>query len=300
MNNLHDIRNSKKRKTALRKERIIMLSASAFVLAALTMTGIYVREKDKTNNDEYRVDLDELNQMTVPDNTSEVAEELVTAPVEQITYADDLDADPYFQETNSSEIENPQFPKKTDEIKSEEVIVSEDEAESESESEVTQSEPESPTEPAESTQETAAPVAVNYVFPTEQVLHLPANGDILMNYSMDKTVYHKTLGQYRYNPAVVISATCGDRVDASTTGIVKTIKASKELGNYVVLDIGEGYELTYGQLKDICVTEGQVVEAGQTIGNVAEPSIFYSAEGCNLYFKLTHNQVPDNPLAYMQ
>ena len=35
----------------MKKERIIMLASSVFVLTALTMTGFYVREKNKEEKD---------------------------------------------------------------------------------------------------------------------------------------------------------------------------------------------------------------------------------------------------------
>ena len=34
----------------------------------------------------------------------------------------------------------------------------------------------------------------------------PVNGDVILNYSMDKSIYFSTLNQYKYHPAIVISA----------------------------------------------------------------------------------------------
>ncbi len=51
--------------------------------------------------------------------------------------------------------------------------------------------------------------------------------------------------------------------------------------------MGNGYELTYGQLENITVSEGSFVHVGDGIGTVAAPTKYYSLEGTNVYFKLT-------------
>ena len=93
----------RRKKNSLRKEKIIMISASAFVLTALTMAGVYVREQSK-ESDEYRVDLSELDGQSVADKTSEIAENQMIHQQDLIV-ADDLDADPDFWEVNSPGVE---------------------------------------------------------------------------------------------------------------------------------------------------------------------------------------------------
>ena len=51
-------------------------------------------------------------------------------------------------------------------------------------------------------------------FKEEDGLVWPIVGDVLVNYSMDKTVYFPTLQQYKYNPAIVIAANKGDSITA--------------------------------------------------------------------------------------
>lgn len=57
---------------------------------------------------------------------------------------------------------------------------------------------------------------------------------------------------------------------------ITEITSTPEFGNVVKASLGNGYEVMYGQLKDINVSVGQVVDAGCTIGTVAEPSRYYS------------------------
>ena len=63
--------NMKRKRKNQRREKMIMIGSSVFVLTALTMTGIYVKEKNQIQDDGYVVDLSqlEINDMesTVPE-----------------------------------------------------------------------------------------------------------------------------------------------------------------------------------------------------------------------------------------
>ena len=123
----------------------------------------------------------------------------------------------------------------------------------------------------------------------------PVQGDVLMHYSMDSSVYFATLDQYKYNPAVMFRAEEGNAVSACAAGQVVNIFEDSRLGHAVTIDLGDGYEATYGQLKDIEVTKNSYVNAGDTIGSVAAPTKYFSVEGSNLYFELTKDGEPVNP-----
>ena len=128
----------------------------------------------------------------------------------------------------------------------------------------------------------------------------PVNGSVLMNYSMDETVYFSTLDQYKYNPALIISGAEGDQVISSTAGVVKSIDENAETGTTVNVDIGNGYELFYGQLKDVAVNTGDYVEAKTVLGYVSQPTKYYSVEGCNVYFEMRKDGQPIDPVAFME
>ena len=132
-------------------------------------------------------------------------------------------------------------------------------------------------------------------FNEDSKLLWPVNGTILLNYSMDKTVYFSTLDQYKYNPAVIISGAEGDQVISATTGIVKSIDVTAETGTTVNIDIGNGYELFYGQLKEVPVKVGDYVEAKTVLGYVSQPTKYYSVEGCNVYFEMRKDGQPVRP-----
>lgn len=125
------------------------------------------------------------------------------------------------------------------------------------------------------------------------------NGNVLMSFSMDKSIYFSTLDQYKYNPALIISGALNDNVIAAAPGIVKSIDSLRETGTTVNVDLGNGYECFYGQLKDVKVKVGDYVEAKDVIGYINEPTKYYSVEGANLYFEMRKDGQPVNPLDYM-
>ena len=139
----------------------------------------------------------------------------------------------------------------------------------------------------------------------EETLHFngelswPVDGDVLISYSMDKTVYFPTLQQYKYNPALIISGKVNDKVMAAARGKVTSIETNAQTGVTVTMDLGDGYQAVYGQLKEVPLATGDVVEAGETIGYISEPTKYYSVEGSNLYFQIRQDGENRNPLDFL-
>ena len=289
-----------------KKERLIMLGSAVFVLTALTMTGVYVKgTNEKEKNDGYTIDFDALENgkdaeiQTVPsDLTASIDKEKDKKKAEEdfggtlgmesaqgpseITKDDFMDYIPSTEEMNLTA-------EQTEEVEEEFSVAQAAEfAEAEEESLETDG---------------AAVAKVNHPtldFTEEDTLAWPIAGNVLINYSMDKTTYFSTLDQYKYSPAIVIGATEGETITAAATGKVVEIYEDEEIGNAVVMDLGGGYELTYGQLGDIKVSEGSYVETGDIIGSVATPTMYYSVEGANVYFALTKDGVPVNPMGKLK
>ena len=94
----------------------------------------------------------------------------------------------------------------------------------------------------------------------------PVAGTVLMDYSMDATVYFATLDQYKYNPALIISSEVGNQVVASAKGIVDSIEVNEETGTTLTLNLGNSYELVYGQLKEVAVSRGRRGRDGRPAG----------------------------------
>ena len=299
----------RRRRSSFRKEKAIMLVSSCLVLTALTATGLYVRNRGQEKEEEnYIVDfttLDEANR----DKAGE-AQDLG----EQQADAGELDYDPSFQEANSGKVDNPDMKMLGSTANAGEQAAAEqaaaEAAQAEAQQEALAQESQEALEANASDaiaktddgNETAKrdEDAMNTVpaldFSESDTLVWPIVGNVLVNYSMDKTVFFATLQQYKYNPAIIIAATQGEGITAAADGQVTTIYEDPEIGTAVIMNLGDGYELTYGQLTDLTVAEGDVVTTGEIIGKVAEPTKYYSVEGCNVYFKLTKDGQPVNPL----
>lgn len=310
-----------------KKEKIIMAFSSVFVLAALTATGFFIRGKSEEKNDGYVVDFS-----SIENDAKELAQSdtgnLEMAGTQQMedmqgmedsaVTSDDLDYDPYYQETNSLSVENEdseakpdeesesdrkaQSGKEKDEEKNEngkEGMIDELKDTADNTAEDSTLEEVAAMEEMEDTMAIATSTSIQpaLTFSDGDTLAWPIVGNVLINYSMDKTVYFPTLEQYKYNPAIIIAATEGETITAAANGKVSSVSKDPELGNIVVMELGNGYELTYGQLKDITVSEGGFVNQGDIIGSVAAPTKYYTVEGCNVYFKLTKDGVPMNPMS---
>ena len=254
-------------KNHLKKEKFVMLASSVLVLSALTLTGVYVKERSRIQNENYAKLSAEESEAVTEESTGDS-----TSPV------------------NVGRAVNPQV---DDALESD---FGSYQARLEAESAA--QEAETVTENSQDTASVNAPGS-NLTFSPQEGLVWPIVGKVLINYSMDKTVYFPTLDQYKYNPAIMIQATEGETITAAADGRVSSIYNDPQFGNCVQVELGDGYELTYGQLGNIELKEGDYMDVGDVIGTVASPTKYFSVEGTNVYFKLTLNGEPVDPLNTM-
>ena len=137
-------------------------------------------------------------------------------------------------------------------------------------------------------------------FSSASKMQWPIQGELVMSFDMEHTVYYPTLEQYKVCPAIMIQGEAGAQVQAAANGQVVAISSNEELGNYVEMDLGGGYHAVYGQLADVAVTEGSYVPAGTVFATLNSPTKYYVVEGPNLYFQLTLNGQPVDPVDYLQ
>lgn len=141
----------------------------------------------------------------------------------------------------------------------------------------------------------AASIA-NLKYDGTQGLLWPLEGELVMPYSMDTTVYYKTLDMYKCSPGIMIEAEEGNSVFSAYEGIVESVKDTKEYGTEVIVNLGNGYKAIYGQLMNIAVKPGDEVAKATIIGQVAPVSDYFRKEGTNLFFEVTKNDKPVNPV----
>lgn len=293
----------RRRRRSFSKERFLMIASSVLVLGSLTATGLWLGRDNRRQDDGYVVDLSAIENSTAAGPMRESDTQLAENVTGGAALADDLDYDPYFQETNSQKVENPdqsESDSMSDGAQQARAKKAEDEEDQNKSAEASDAPSGSEIKEDEKAQEgtpalsTAMQPALT--FSDSDTLIWPIVGNILVNYSMDKTVYFPTLQQYKYNPAIIIQANEGDLITSASAGKVKSVFNDPQIGNAVVMELGGGYEATYGQLTNILVSEGSYVAAGDIIAEVAAPTKYFSVEGTNVYFKLTKDGEPVNPM----
>jgi len=131
-------------------------------------------------------------------------------------------------------------------------------------------------------------------------LQWPIAGEVVIPYSPDHGVFHYTLEQFSASEAVVLSSSVGTEVKAAAKGVVTAIEEDARTGTTVTLALGNDTSLVYGQLEIADLKEGDVVEAGECLGTVAEPTRYYVIEGPNLYFQVLEGEESIDPMALLQ
>lgn len=146
---------------------------------------------------------------------------------------------------------------------------------------------------------TASNSAAALNFTSSSVLYWPIEGNVILDFNMENTIYFPTLNKYQCNPAIVIQGDVDTPVVSSADGIVKEINDDEEIGKSIVVSLGNNYEITYGQVKSEQVTVGQAIKAKDIIAYVNTPTKYYTVEGNNLYYMLTKDGEPIDPLDYL-
>ena len=125
-------------------------------------------------------------------------------------------------------------------------------------------------------------------------------GDVILNYDTEGVVYFETLAQYKANPAIMIGGTVGNEVKASADGVVEKIVKNEETGLTVTMSVGNSYEIVYGQLENLRISEGDEIKEGTLLGTLAEPTDYFTVEGANLYYQILKDGAPVNPLLLLK
>ncbi len=276
-----------------------MLASSAFVLTALTMTGIYMQARDEESKDNgYTLDFTALENNT-ENKSQEIAQNNQpnpignTVPLENFADVTEDDLDYMPMEAGSGNIEIPGLTM----ISGQEDLLAEEKPQApvETDDSGNGAKEEQKEDGGGKSEPKKVTVSKELHFAESDGLLRPVSGEVLIPFSMDSSVYFSTLDQYKYNPALMLDAEEGTSVAACAEGKVIDVFQNAEIGNAVTMDLGDGYQITYGQLQEISVSLDSYVNPGEQVGTIAAPTKYYSIEGANLYLKLTMDGTPVNP-----
>ena len=276
---------SKKKATAFFTRKSYLIAAAIMVVAAFGMIGLYYSQQDKKQEEQLaKEQAEQVQQAKIEDQTREnalrkKAEETAKAAQEQQAKA----------EKKEKEKEKKKEQEKEDETEAVSGIIAPQEDDFLDEPAV-----------ISGAADTAPIPEPEFHFNAVEDLTWPLQGNVIMNYSMDQTIYFATLDQYKYNPAVIIQAEVNSPINAVAEGIVTAVETNEETGATITVDMGDGYSARYGQLKEIPKNQGDYVENGEILGYISEPTKYYSVEGANLYFQLLKDGAPVNPMEYFE
>ncbi|MCR5329244.1 MAG: peptidoglycan DD-metalloendopeptidase family protein [Saccharofermentans sp.] len=115
---------------------------------------------------------------------------------------------------------------------------------------------------------------------------------------------HPVYGTTKFHSGIDIGAGYGDTIMAAASGTVIYVtepyegcnKGGSGYGNYCIIDHGNGYSTLYGHARDIYVSEGQYVSAGQAIGEVGSTG---TSTGAHLHFEVRLWGEKKDPLDYL-
>ena len=246
------------------KQRKVRLAISGVLLAAVVATGIYAYNQDHAREERARQEeearlSEEQEQLSQDVNTSNA-----DADMPEETAQAEPEAAPEITEAPEAAVT-----------------------------------PSATPEPEETASDTVLP---ELSFDENTVLTAPVSGtsgEILIPYSMDRTVYFPTLGVYKCSPAIAMAADVGTPVAAVARSQVLSVEEDPQTGVTVTMDMGSGYQAVYGQLADVTLQAGDLVEAGTVIGTVSAPTRDYLEAGSNLYFAMSKDGTSLDPTEYL-
>jgi murein DD-endopeptidase MepM/ murein hydrolase activator NlpD len=107
---------------------------------------------------------------------------------------------------------------------------------------------------------------------------------------------HPTLGVYKFHNGIDIAASTGSSILAAYNGTVVGAGYNSSMGNYVMIDHGDGLYTIYMHASALYVTTGQNVAKGDTIAAVGSTG---RSTGPHLHFGIRLNGSYVNPHSYV-
>lgn len=142
-------------------------------------------------------------------------------------------------------------------------------------------------------EETVIVAAPTYVVPIK-------NATISKDYSATELQYNDTLKQWEIHKAIDFLASDDTQVYAISNGTVSNIYTNYLEGTVIEITHDKGLTSIYKSLnKEVKVSVGDKVSAGQVIANVADTMAQELNSGAHLHFELIKNGNKINPADYL-
>lgn len=159
--------------------------------------------------------------------------------------------------------------------------------------------PDAPTKPAQNAVATQGREPTEPTSPKRLVTVRPTGGETVNSFAADHLAYNETTRDWRTHEGVDFRCEAGQAVTAAADGTVYTVYEDKSYGMTVVVQHANGYTTHYANLsKEIPVSVGDRVKAGQVIGTVGDTACVETALAPHLHFAVYKNNAPVDPAEF--
>lgn len=128
----------------------------------------------------------------------------------------------------------------------------------------------------------------------------PTEGDVIMEFAMDKLLFNSTLKQWTTHKGIDIAANEDAAVKAVLAGTVESVNEDALMGQTIVIAHEGGYKSVYSNLKkEVSVAKGDKVEKDKEIGKVGKSALSEFDMDSHLHFEFLVNDKSVNPMEFM-
>lgn len=136
--------------------------------------------------------------------------------------------------------------------------------------------------------------------PTSRTVVAPISGETLADYSVTELAYNETTRDWRTHSGIDLAAEQGASVAAAEAGTVSAVYEDDYLGTTVEITHTSGYTTIYSNLEsEPCVSVGQSVRAGESIGTVGTSALLEIGQPTHLHFAVMKDDAYVDPLEYL-
>lgn len=130
---------------------------------------------------------------------------------------------------------------------------------------------------------------------------VPVKGNAISAYAMDCLSYNETTRDWRVHNGIDLAAEAGAPVVAAADGTVYTTYEDDALGYTVVIRHNGGYTTRYSSLQEeLCVSPGDTVTMGQTIGYAGDTALVETVMGAHVHFSVSCQDTPMDPAEFLK
>lgn len=133
------------------------------------------------------------------------------------------------------------------------------------------------------------------------VFTIPLEGaTVLKGYSATDLMFNSTLKQWESHKAVDLISESSKSVLACLEGTVVKVEKSYANGTMIEIEHKNGFVSTYSSLSDSLVKVGDVVSAGQMLGEISSSGANEMTQGDHLHFALSKDGKIVDPTSYLE